>query len=86
MLNENLTEAYGVTAVELLPEPVPPTAYRYEIAVVLIHSVTGEEALHRFEANDDRIGTVLDEVRTAGYARLWGLHETFVTDRNFDEF
>lgn len=83
---EQLHAAPTGIEVERFAEPELPIACRYEIAVVLIEATTGGEALHRFEANDDRIGTVIDEVRAAGYGVRWGIHESFVTDREESEF
>ena len=83
MLLEIAPEAHGAPVVEARYEPEVAVAYRYEIAVVLLNSVTGQEALFRYESNSDSIGEMFDNVRAAGYRPLWGVHESFVTDRHF---
>ena len=86
MLLEITHEAQGAPVVEARHEPDLPVAYRYEIAVVLLNSVTGQETLFRYESNSDSIGEMFDRIRTAGYGYRWGVHESFVTDRTEAEF
>jgi hypothetical protein len=85
MFYEQVTEAFGVPAVEKRPRQELPEQYRYQFRVTLMHAVTGEEQLIGFELNSDSFCEVMNEINRFRPSSIWGIVDSQCKDRAFND-